>query len=348
MESVVVDTSYLVSRADHGTAIVLGGNNLTTLTFLSVDQYGIEHDNTVINSDSNRMKYVNVSGHGLYRLYPHQIMMVVKVRKSWVVHQPGRWRLEASPTIFWASLSGSPDNDGLALSSPLPVADALSRIKNDVDMNGKPVILKLADGTWGALPQISGHWTGSHSIEIHGNPDTPSVVVAPGPGETGLYVTDYARCVVRYVHFAGQPMTTTALVKSEQLSIIGLANCSFRNAGNMIVALNNGNIRFNASCAFGGSCIAALSSYARGRIELGAANYVIDSPMNFSYFAGCSLHSTIMVNPGAVISGWGAGASSSGKKFELAELSEIHSGNGGRDFFPGDQGGTKDATSVYV
>jgi hypothetical protein len=347
MESIQADADYTVTRNDHGTAIVLGGNALTTLTFLSADEYGIEHDNTIINSDAGRMKYVNVTGEGRYRLYPRQIMMVVKLRKSWVVHRPGRWRLEANPTIFWAAPDGSADNDGLAPNSPLPVADALNRIKNDLDMNGKLTILRLADGIWGALPHIAGHWTGSHTMEIHGNPEAPTVVVAPGAGETGLYVTDYARCVVRHVHFAGQPMTTTALVKSEQLSVIGLANCSFRNAANMILSLNNGNIRFNASCTFGGSCAVALMSYARGRIELGAANYIIDGAMSFSYFAGCSLHSTIAANPGARFSGSGSGMASAGKKYELAGLSAIHSGGGGPDLFPGNQSGAQDATSAY-
>ena len=335
-----------MTRENHGTAIVLGGNTLTTLTFLSAGSYGREHDNTVVNSDATRMKYINVTGAGLYRLYPKQVAMVVKLNGVWVVHSPGRWKLEENPTVFWASLSGSDRNDGLVRSSPLPVADALSRIKNDIDINAKTVILKLADGTWGALPHLAGHWSGSHSIEIHGNPNAPSVVVAPGAGEIGLYVTDYARCIVRYVSFAGHP--TSALVKSEQLGVVGLANCRFGNAGNQVVAVNNGNVRFNASCTFTGSCIAALLSYGRGRIELDAVNYMIDGPMTFSYFAGCSLHSTILVNPGATFTGSGAGEASSGKKFEMEGLSAVHTSGGGPDFFPGNQAGSKDATSFYA
>jgi hypothetical protein len=115
----------------------------------------------------------------------------------------------------------------------------------------------------------------------------------------------------------------------------------------MIVSVNNGNIRFNASCTFGGACAVALMSYARGRIELGAANYIIDVAMTFSYFAGCSLHSTMAVNPGAKFSGSGADMASSGKKYEVAGLSAIHSGGGGPELFPGNRSGSHDATSAY-
>jgi hypothetical protein len=75
---------------------------------------------------------------------------------------------------------------------------------------------------------------------------------------------------------------------------------------------------------------------------------VIDEPMSFSYFAGCSLNSVIAVNPGASFSGSGAGSASSGKKFEMEGLSAIHTGGGGPDFFPGNQNGSKDATSFYA
>jgi hypothetical protein len=335
-------TDYVVTTADHGRAIGVDGQSVR---FNSAIEYGNGHSNVVVNADSGRMQTVSVADVGTFRLYPKQTMTVRKLGANWSIDHPGRWRLERSTDVF-ASTTGNTVNDGLAPDSPLPVSEALARIKNDFDINGKHVALRLADGRYRTLTHIAGHWAGSHNLEIHGNAEAPTnVQVAPVGRETGLYVTDYARVVVRHILFDGDD--TSTLVLAEQQGTIGLANCTFRNGGTQVRSVNNGNVRLNAACTFKGTCTAVLSAYAKGRIELNASVYTIDGPMTFAYFAGSSLSSMIAVNPGASFVGAGAGIMSTGKKFLVAGVSSIDAGGGGIDFFPGNSAGTTDPTSHY-
>ncbi|HMH53248.1 MAG TPA: hypothetical protein VK548_23630, partial [Candidatus Acidoferrum sp.] len=311
---------YTVTAADHGKTIGLGGNTLSTLTFGASRGYGPSHVNVVVNDDAGRMKYVSVAGiPEAFRVYPRQTVTIRRLDDHWGVEHPGRWRLGGDVTVH-ASPTGRVGHDGLTPDSTLPVAEALRRIKNDFDINGKLVVLQLADGTYGPLPQQAGHWTGSHQIEIHGNPRAvTSVQIAAGAGEIGLYVSDYARVIVRRVLFEGAP--TATLVRAEQEGIIGLADCAFKNGGTQIRSVNNGNIRFNAPCTFSGDCTAVLSAFSRGRIELGATVYTV-APMKFQFFAGASINSSIVVNPGARFTGAGM-TGSRGKRYEASAVSSI-------------------------
>lgn len=344
-DSVWKTVDYTVTPSDHLKTIGLHGSTLSTLTFGAPSGYGSSHVNVVVNDDAGRMKYVSVAGiPSPVRMCPRQTVTVRRLGDHWGVDHPGRWRLGGDVTVF-ASADGRADHDGLTPDSPLSVVEALRRIKNDFDINGKFVVLQLADGTYGPIPQFAGHWAGSHQIEIHGNARAlTNVRITVGAGEIGLYVSDCARVIVRRVLFDGVPGAT--LVRGEQEGIIGLAECTFRNGATQIRSVNNGNIRFNAPCTFSGECIAVMSAFSRGRIELGATVYTV-TPMKFEFFAGASLNSSIAVNPGARFTGSGTGAGSKGKQYDSSAVSSIDTGGGGANFFPGHVPGTVDRTSHY-
>lgn len=254
---------------------------------------------------------------------------------------PARIRLE-SPTSIYAALpqnGGSATNSGLNANEPMTVERALDAIKNDYDHSGKLMTLRLADGDYGMLPQISGHWTGHHGIEIWGNPNARTLV------KIRLYVTDFARVVVRHV-MCNDPTFAAVLVKAEQHATIGLANVYLGHAATRVQA-SDAKVRFNAPCWFGGNCSVSLQAGANGLIELNGNEYTIDGSNVFQVFAQAARNSTILVNPGASFIGSGAGGASAGKRYQAVAGGVIETFGQGETFFPGNQQGEKDATSYY-
>ncbi len=346
----LANSAFQVTSNDNDKIIAMSG--YYTVSLMSISSLGNTFRTVFRNRGGRRINLATsgtetIDGAASIPIFPGQGFAVYGDGSSALYSEgrPVRWRRTTED--FWANATtGDTTADGLSSDASMTVNAALAFMRNQVDLGGTNCILRLLAGTYSNITQMAGLWTGHHNIEIHGDSTNPtSVVIAIGNNETGIYASDLARVVVRYLTTSGT--TGATHIKSEQFAVIGLDRVTL-NTGNVGVRCTiNGAFKTNGPVTVAGSWNEVFFAEVGGRLELGA-NVSINTACSVDFFAIAQDLGVLNCDAGIAFVGAGV-AGTSGNRYLARRNGVIQTNtNGNSNFFPGSIAGTSSTGGLYA
>lgn len=268
-------------------------------------------------------------------------------------HRPpskaGRIRL-TSDAEFYVSPSGSDQADGLTASTPWQTLQhAYDTIKNNYDLAGNVVVIKLADGTYGPVKGkdntvvCDGYIVGQVSdVRFVGNPDHPENVVITGRSNNIFEIMNTR------VNIDGMTLTGTGSTVG-MLSYFGsritFYHVSFGPMGTGIHLSAYGGIikAFSDYQITGGAGYHMLSNTPGSRIDIDNKVVTISGALRFT--AAFAVAENL-----ALISSYGnkfPGTPVTGTRY-IVQSNSVIQVSGGPDHFPGDAVGSAASGGTYI
>jgi hypothetical protein len=184
--------AYTVANGDKSKTIALAGSAFYSLTFSTASGYDADFAVAVVNEDTTRGKTIVLTGGTNVKLMPEQSCFIHNDNNVWkVLGLPNRWKLSSDTQFHVHPSSGADTNDGLASGSGafLTQQGCANYIANNVDANGKQIVVQLADATYtdqvflpNVIGAVPGGWSDSGTYGLgllcwRGNLSTPASCV---------------------------------------------------------------------------------------------------------------------------------------------------------------------------
>lgn len=340
--------NYTVVNADKAKTIACASGPWT-LTFSAASGYDSNFAVLVLNEGATRG--INIAPNGLtsFWLYPGQSALIYNQNNVWQVHKDSHWKLTAALTVYVDGTNGNAANDGLANGAGNAVAtfaQARDLLCQNVNFNGQTVTIQFANGTYTAPIELQQYhnWVGSGNLLIAGDTTTPSNVTISNPGSWCVIVVGF---------------------KSGQVKMQGFKVTN--NAGYGIIVTSASFLTITGKMEFGACSSAAILAQSEGSIESLSISHTISgaSPQfmlatnngYISFFGGTW---TVTGTPAfstafAQATKWSSivaesmtfSGSATGKRYDVAQNSNISVAGGGANYFPGNSAGTTATGGQY-
>lgn len=261
-----------------------------------------------------------------------------------------RLRLTA-PITFYVSTTGDDTADGLTLATAwASIGHAYNYIRDRLDLNGYQATIQLANGTY-ASAGLQFPCIGPAPI-IQGNAADPTLTIVNGVSTPAIWAMSGAQVVV-------QNFTVEAVGPAGDYGAIG---AGLQASSNAYIVMRSG-MNFGpcstahiaayqsgaVSCA-GSGVVYTISGSAQqhvlldgGVVSIADANISIAPGVNFStaYVWG--------TNGSSWMDGWGCTwtGTATGVRYNVTNNAVVH-GNGGANYFPGDQPGVTSNGGIYT
>jgi len=265
-----------------------------------------------------------------------------------------------APRTYYVSTSGSDSNTGLASTSAFLTPQHAISVAAGLDSNGFDVTLQLS-GNYSLVSGLTGQaMKGSGHIIILGDETTPSNVTltcsaANAIGLNNSYVSTVYE--VRGVNWVATGGGTTfalqaqgCLIRHQNMQIDAGWLQQLRAIDAGTIATTGSTLIISASPLAGGYCIVTVA----GVVRFTPVTNSISIPSALSFTAGGSFVAAnttgaVIATAGILsITGAGAGAGSSGQRYQADTNGVIRTDGGGAAFFPGNVAGSTTNGGVYT
>jgi hypothetical protein len=256
----------------------------------------------------------------------------------------GREVLTADRT-YYVRADGSDSNDGLANTSGgafLTRQHAYDVITSTLDLGGKTVTIKLADGTYSGALLLAQPWTGGGSIVLEGNTTTPANVIVSSAD--GVKVACVLPGILKIKGFKFTP-TAAAGIYHNGVGRIEYEAIDFGSGGSPFchIAADVGGATVVATGNYSISAGAGRHLFSKGAyLEIDGRTVTLTGTPAFSQFVeviGCGG----LQSAGSTWSGAATGA-----RYLAALNGAINTGSGGASYFPGNAVGSALSGGQYV
>ena len=243
-------TAYVVLNTDKGSTLALSGLSFYSLTFNTPSGYDTNFIVLVVNEDTTRAKYINLSGGTAFYLWPKQTCCVYNDNNVWKVFgHHDRWIWDGSVNTFYfdnvlgSDVAGVTDGLASGTGAFATATNCWNFIQKYVDQRGQsaaiqaplststPITEKLA--FFGAMDKASAE------TSLIGNPNNNLQCQWVGSGGGALIeIGDYQSLTVNGFNFSWTGSTPGVVLNSDhQYGIIDCYNNNF-GSGSGCIALN--------------------------------------------------------------------------------------------------------------
>ncbi|WP_024577959.1 MULTISPECIES: hypothetical protein [unclassified Afipia] len=265
---------------------------------------------------------------------------VVSIQKN---SAPGRGKLTANRT-YYVRTDGNDTNDGLANTAGgafLTIQKAINVVYGALDLGGFDVVIQVGAGTYGAGVSITSAQVGAGKIILRGDVTTPSNVVIDEPGNA-VYASNYAAFSIEGFKLKAAVGGGLTVELGAQCNVTG--KMDFGACGSAHVqAMQGGTITSFVNYSITGSAPSHLYSLIGGRIRFQIATITISGTLAFgSGFARADDLSLIYSSANTY-----SGGTVTGPRYWVTTNSQIYTGGGGANYFPGNATGTASSGGLY-
>lgn len=340
---------YTATNNDKHKILYLGGTTQFRFTIGPASGFDSDYSLTIINSDTDDGKKIDINGYDEFILWPLQQIQLRNINNVWKYPPQDRWRCPQG-TLVYVDPTGTNANDGLRSSRPMvSILEAWNRIRDQFD--GQAGIQLTAGATYdvgiGAelIADTSGHgfgkFTGIHGDETLVN---PPIIQTSVTGGTCLNFRDGGWGGIGGIKFT---CTTNGCigVAVSQKALADIQNCIFDHfpTGSHINITDGGDCNLTGTIKIVGEAASHLSVGFGGKIVCGTITIDCSSAaMNFvNGFILVTGQSRIDITP---VTFTNAG-SVTGIRYALSRQSmALTSGQ----TIPGSIAGDVDASSIFV
>ena len=277
-----------------------------------------------------------------YEWAPNDIVSLNFDGTSWQVLNIVQPILTAAATYYVAT-TGSDSNNGLTSGTPFLTIQHAINIISKINLNGYPVTIQVADGTYTGNAVASGQFFGGGSVTISGNPTTPANCIIHVTSNNCILATSGAALNVSGLSLLSDDVLNSALSATHGgiVTITGLmifGSCS----GGHIVANDGGQVIVSHSYTINGG---AFVHWSAGDQAVILCNYPItlSGTPNFSgQFVSATINAVIIAQGASFI------GSATGVRYVALLNSTIITSGGGASFFPGSSAGSANTGGQYT
>ena len=256
----------------------------------------------------------------------------------------GREVLTANRT-YYVRTDGSDSNDGLANTSGgafLTRQKAYDVITGTLDLGGKTVTIKCADGTYAGDLILSQPWTGGGAIVLEGNTTTPANCIITSAD--GVKIGCVLPGVLRIKGFQFKP-TAAAGIYHNGVGRVEYEACDFNSGGSPFcrIAADVGNATVVATGNYTISAGAGRHIFSKGAyVEVDGRTITVSGTPAFSAFV------EVIACGGLQSAGSTWSGAATGARYLAVLNGAINSGSGGASYFPGDSAGSTSTGGQYA
>lgn len=315
--------AYTITNSDKSNTIALGGSAFYELTVSAASGYDADFVCVIANEDATRAKAISINGHASFYLWPLQSFMLFNQNNVWQFDRPPRWKTLAGQTFNVNHASGSntvttTDGLGTGAAAFATVQNAIHVINNQLDCNGFIPTIQVADATFTENSVACLVATvGATYINLFGNSGTPANVVWQ-ISTAGLTIRDGGILVISGFRFVATASGMIGISVS-QFGVVDLSNVEFGAfaSGFGIQSYQLGSVNCGAgSYVVDGNC-ASHWLLQNGSVVVTTSTISLPNALTFTSFMTASQNGNFLI-VGTTFSGTGAGAGSTGKKYDVS------------------------------
>lgn len=262
-----------------------------------------------------------------------------------------RERVLTARTYYVAPSGGSDTFNGLSLSAAFATLAKAVEVVHQLDIaNNVTVTIQLMDGTHTISSQVTlRNFSGIGSVTIQGNTQDASAVTLRATTNSiqilAFIGASQARWIVQHLTFQGQSANTA--VSLDGMSRVNLGNARFTSGFTQAINCSNGSFltMFGSAYEFTAAMTQAILCQ-RNSLVLATATgtWTISNTPAITAFVSAIDAAAVRISSAAVT----FSGSATGNRYSATGLSLIQTNGGGPNFFPGNNAGSSDASSVYA